>query len=94
LHIQRKEECNEELLFLAIGVIVSSVLSSGCVTMRTWPDSERSAESKMVVIQENIGDGLKTGALFPDQVQMYLATLKGICTDYALLRDKRVSREE
>jgi hypothetical protein len=48
----------------------------------------------MVVIQENIGDGLKTGALTPDQSQMYLTTLKGIRTDYAELRDKRVYREE
>jgi len=62
--------------------------------MQTWPDSERSAENKMVVIQENIGDGLKTGTLSPDQAQMYLTTLKGIRTDYELLRDKRVYREE
>ena len=46
--------------------------------MQTWPDYERSAENKMVVIQENIGDGLKTGALTPDQAQMFLTTLKGI----------------
>jgi hypothetical protein len=84
----------KNIFLLALGVIVSVALSSGCVTMQTWPDSERSAESKMVVIQENIGDGLKTGTLSPDQAQMYLTTLKGIRTDYALLRDKRVSREE
>ena len=62
--------------------------------MQTWPDSERSAENKMVVIQENIGDGLKNGTLSPDQAQMYLTTLKGIRTDYELLRDKKVHREE
>src|SRR4030043_1326250 len=45
-------------------------------------------------IQEKIGDGLKTGALSPDQSQMFLATLKGIRTDYAALRDKRVYRDE
>ena len=48
----------------------------------------------MVVIQEKIGDGLKTGALSPDQSQMFLTTLKGIRTDYTELRDKRVYREE
>jgi hypothetical protein len=62
--------------------------------MQTWPDSERSAESKMVVVQENIGDGLKTGALTPDQSQMFLTTLKGIQTDYTALRDKKVHQEE
>jgi hypothetical protein len=61
---------------------------------QTWPDYERSAESKMVVIQEKIGDGLKTGALTPDQSQMFLTTLKGIRTDYTELRDKRVYRDE
>lgn len=29
----------------------------------------------MVVIQEKIGDGLKTGALTPDQSQRFLTTL-------------------
>jgi len=38
--------------------------------------------------------GLKTGALTPDQSQMFLTTLKGIRTDYEALRDRNVSREE
>jgi hypothetical protein len=48
----------------------------------------------MVVIQEKIGDGLKTGALTPDQSQMFLTRLKGIRTDYEALREKRVYRDE
>ncbi len=75
-------------------VVLGLALFSGCATMQTWPDQERSAENKMVVIQEKIGDGLKTGSLSPDQSQMFLTTLKGIQTDYAALRDKKVSREE
>ncbi len=67
---------------------------AGCATIQTWPDSQRNAEDKMVVIQENIGDGLKTGALSPDQSQMFLTTLKGIRTDYEQLRDRRVYRKE
>jgi hypothetical protein len=59
-----------------------------------WPDNERSAENKMVVIQEKIGDGLKTGALTTDQSQMFLTTLKSIRTDYEALRDRSVRREE
>ena len=70
-------------------------LLSGCATApQTWPDYERNAENKMVVIQEKIGDGLKTGALTPDQSQTFLTTLKGIRTDYTELRDKRVYRDE
>jgi uncharacterized coiled-coil DUF342 family protein len=48
----------------------------------------------MVVIQEKIGDGLKTGELTPDQSQMFLTRLKGIRTDYEALREKRVYRDE
>ena len=78
----------------ALMFLVLTLLSS-CATMpQTWPDSERSAENKMVVIQERIGDGLKTGSLTPDQSQTFLTTLKGIRTDYTNLRDKRVYRDE
>ena len=69
-------------------------LFSGCASIQTWPDNQRSAENKMVVIQEKIGDGLKTGALTTDQSQMFLTTLKGIQTDYEVLRDRSVQREE
>lgn len=48
----------------------------------------------MVVIQEKIGGGLKTGALSPDKSQMFLTTLKDIRKDYTELRDKRVYRNE
>ncbi len=82
------------ILSMALMVFVLAIFS-GCATMpQTWPDYERSAENKMVVIQEKIGDGLKTGALTPDQSQMFLTKLKGIRTDYTALRDKRVYRDE
>ena len=70
-------------ILLTVLMVFGLALFSGCATMpQTWPDNERSAENKMVVIQEKIGDGLKTGALTPDQSQMFLTTLKGIRTDY------------
>lgn len=84
----------KKVIFMTAVMVFGSALFLGCATMHTWPDQERSAESKMVVIQENIGDGLKTGALSPDQSQMFLTTLKGIQTDYSALRDKSVSQEE
>jgi len=90
---QRRSEMKRSVL-LTILVMLALALSSGCATMKTWPDYERSAENKMVVIQENIGDGLKTGALTPDQAQRFLTTLKGIRTDYEALRNKSVYREE
>ena len=84
----------KKVVLLSVLVVFGLALFSGCATTQTWPDYERNAENKMVVIQEKIGDGLKTGALTPDQSQMFLTTLKGIQTDYTELRDKRVYRDE
>jgi hypothetical protein len=84
----------KKVIFLSALVVCGLALFYGCVSMQTWPNHERSAENKMVVIQEKIGDGLKNGALTPDQSQMFLTTLKGIRTDYTQLRDKVVSRDE
>ena len=80
---------------LTVLMVLGLALFSSCATMpQTWPDNQRSAENKMVVIQEKIGDGLKTGALTTDQSQMFLTTLKGIRTDYEALRDRSVQQEE
>jgi hypothetical protein len=85
----------KKVIFMTVLMVFGLALFSGCATMpQTWPDYERNAESKMVVIQEKIGDGLKTNALSPDQSQMFLTTLKGIRTDYTELRDRRVYRDE
>jgi hypothetical protein len=85
----------KKAILLTVLMAFGLALLSGCVTMpQRWPDQERIAENKMVVIQERIGDGLKTNALSPDQSQMYLTTLKGIRTDYTALRDKEVTRDE
>ena len=85
----------KKAVFMTVLMVSVLALLSGCATSpQTWPDNERSAENKMVVIQEKIGDGLKTGALSPDQSQMFLTTLKGIRKDYTNLRDKNVYREE
>lgn len=84
----------KKLILVAMAMVLGLALFAGCATMHTWPYSERTAENKMVVIQEKIGDGLKTGALSPDQSQMFLKTLKGIRTNYTELRDKKVPEAE
>ena len=91
----RKEREMKNAILSTVLMVFVSALFSGCATMpQTFPDYERSAENKMVVIQEKIGDGLKTGALTPDQSQMFLTTLKSIRTDYTQLRDRKVYRDE
>jgi len=89
-----RRSLNRKFILMAVLMLFGLALFSGCATTQTWPDYERNAENKMVVIQEKIGDGLKTGALTPDQSQMFLTTLKGIRTDYEVLREKRVYRDE
>jgi hypothetical protein len=84
----------KKVIFMMVLMVFGLAFFSGCATTQTWPDYERNAENKMVVIQEKIGDGLKTSALSPDQAQMFLTTLKGIRTDYTELRDRRVYRDE
>jgi hypothetical protein len=73
---------------------LATAFLAGCMAPRVWPDYKRSAEDKIVVIQEKIGDGLKTGTLSPDQSQMFLTTLKGIRTDDLALRDRPVDEEK
>src|SRR4030042_2592279 len=90
---ERRREMKKVIL-LSVLMVFGLALFSGCASVQTWPDYERNAENKMVVIQEKIGDGLKTGALTPDQSQMFLMTLKGIRTDYTELRERRVYRDE
>ncbi|MFI5295939.1 MAG: hypothetical protein ACHQ0Y_13065 [Thermodesulfovibrionales bacterium] len=84
----------KKVIFMAVLMVLGLALFSGCATTQTWPDYDRNAENKMVVIQEKIGDGLKTGGLTPDQSQMFLTRLKVIRTDYTALRERRVYREE
>lgn len=80
------------LLTVLMGLAIA--LFSGCASMQTRTVYDRSTETKMIVIQEKVEDGLKTGVLTPDQSRMYLDTLKDIRTDYAMIKDKSVSRDE
>jgi hypothetical protein len=84
----------KKVFLLTVVMVFGLGLFWGCASMQTWPDYERSAENKMVVIQEKIGEGLKTGALTPDQSQSFLTKLKVIRTDFEELRDIRVYRDE
>jgi len=80
--------------YLTAAMVFVLVLITGCAAIQVWPDDQRTAENKMFVIQEKIGDGLKTGALSLDQSQSFLTELKLIRTDYAALKDKSVYRDE
>lgn len=54
-------------------------LFTGCATMpKTWPDPEKSTETKLIVVQNKIGEGLQTGTLNSVQAEIFLTTLEGI----------------
>jgi hypothetical protein len=80
------------LLMVVMGLGLA--LFSGCASMQTRLVYERSAETKMIVIQEKIADGEKTGSLTPDQSRMYQTTLKDIRAEYVGVKGKSVSTEE
>ena len=61
----------KKFALLAVAAVFGFGVFGGCVTMQTWPDNERRAENKMVVIQEQIGEGLKTGALTPTSPRVF-----------------------
>jgi hypothetical protein len=84
----------KNLITFTLSAFVATAVLSGCLSLHTWPDEERSAENKMVTIQEKIGGGLKTGTLSPDQSQMFLTELKSIRTGYELIRDQRIPRDK
>ena len=85
----------KNIAVLTVLMVFGLALYSGCATMpQRWPDYARSAENKMGVIQEKIGEGLKTSTLTPDQSQSFLTQLKIIRIDYTELRDRRVYRDE
>jgi len=83
----------KKALFLVLIVLVPVFLTQ-CAHMQKWPTYERTAEDRMTVIQQKIGDGLKTGALTAEEAQIFLGKLENIRRDYLALRDQYVYRED
>jgi hypothetical protein len=80
---------------LTVLVILGLALFSGCAdSMHIWLVHDKSAENKLIAIEERIGDELKTGGLSPDESQVFMTTLKDIRIDCAELRDKNVYQEK
>jgi hypothetical protein len=89
-----KNEEKKSIGYLTAVTVFGLILIAGCASMQTWPDDQRTADNKIIAIQGKIGDGLKTGALTPDQSQGFLTKLKVIQTDYSALRGRSVYRDD
>lgn len=79
---------------LLVIVPLSLLLAQCAAGPQRWPDLERRAEDRMMMIQERIGEGLKTGALTPNQGRVHLARLEELRGEYRLMRDKPTYRSE
>jgi hypothetical protein len=83
----------KKILFLSLVLMTTAILAQ-CASVQTWPTYEKRAGDRLTVLQEKIGDGLKTGALTPKQGQIFLKKLEDLRVFYLQLRDKRVYRDE
>lgn len=91
---EMEEPIMKKLLLLGLVPLAALVLAQCAAGPQRWPEYERMADSRMMVIQDKIGDGLKTGALTPAQAQAHLARLEDLRREYRMLRDKPTYREE
>ncbi len=84
----------KNLRWLGVVPVAVVILAQCAVGPQRWPDYERRAEDRLMVLQEKIGEGLKSGVLTPAQAQVHLARLEDLRRDYRVLRDKLAYREE
>ncbi|HZD54692.1 MAG TPA: hypothetical protein VE080_00425 [Candidatus Aquicultoraceae bacterium] len=78
----------------AVAWLAALVLAQCAAVPQRWPEYERRADARLVLIQERIGEGLKTGALTTDESQAHLARLEDARREYGALRDRPATREE
>ncbi|HMK48549.1 MAG TPA: hypothetical protein VK435_00725 [Thermodesulfovibrionales bacterium] len=83
----------KKISFLTLMVLITVFLTQ-CAHMQKWPTYERTAEDRMTVIQQKIGDGLKSGALTAEDGKIFLGRLEDVRRDYLSLRDQYVYRDD
>jgi len=83
------------LIFAYALMIMSTLVLSGCATLgiHTWPDDEKRVDAMIITVTQDVGEGIRTGALTIDQSQMFLRQLKTLRKEAAELRSKDVRHE-
>jgi hypothetical protein len=84
----------KKILFLGIVPLAAVFLAQCAAGPQKWPDYERRAEARMMLLKERIGEGLRSNALSTSEAHSYLARLEAAQRDYVVLRDKLAYREE
>jgi hypothetical protein len=76
-------------------MVMCAVLVSSCATLgiHTWPDDEKRVDAMIITVTQDIGEGIRTGALNIEQSQMFLRKVKALRKEAVELTNKDVRHE-
>jgi hypothetical protein len=76
-------------------VVIGALLFSGCATLsfQKWPDDQQNVQAMIITISQQVGVGLRTGAITIDQSQMFLRQLRVLRREADELSAKNVLHE-
>jgi len=84
----------KKILLLAIVLGMMTVLVQCASVSQRWPENERRTEDRMFSLQQEIGNGLGSGELTPNESQNFVAKLDNLRRDYTVLRERTTTQEE
>ncbi len=84
----------KKILLVAIGLGMMTVLVQCASVSQRWPENERRTEDRMFLLQQEIGNGLGSGELTPNESQNFVAKLDNLRRDYAVLRERTTTQAE
>jgi len=84
----------KKILLLAIFLGMTTVLVQCASVSQRWPENERRTEDRMFSLQQEIGKGLGSGELTPNEAQNSLTKLDNLRRDYSVLRERTTTQEE
>lgn len=84
----------KKIPLIAIVLGMMTVLVQCASVSQRWPENERRTEDRMFLLQQEIGNGLGSGELTPNESQNFVAKLDNLRRDYTVLRERTTTQEE
>ena len=84
----------KKLPLIAIVLGMMTILVQCASVSQRWPENERRTEDRMFLLQQEIGNGLGSGELTPNESQNFVAKLDNLRRDYTVLRERTTTQEE
>ena len=84
----------KKILFLVVVSVFMAVLIQCVSAPQRWPAYERRTEDRMFLLQQEIGKGLGSGELTPNEAQNSLTKLDNLRRDYTVLRERMTTQAE